>query len=342
MLALRDKKILFFAPRFFGYEKYIKEEIEAQGGVVHFYDERNNPSSVEKILYRKIHFLTNCKVNLYYSEICDAEKDFRPDYIFFLNPEAVNKVSLKRLKKAFPNTPIILYMWDSLKNKKVKQLLKFFDYKYSFDYNDCERYGMMFRPLFYLPEYEMQDKEVEYKYDVAFIGTIHGDRAKILHNLKKYCDEHEISYYLYMYIPGSVLLTLRLISDKFLRKFEKKYIYTKPLEKEQVSKILSQSRCVIDINHPRQKGLTMRTFEMIGLRRKIITTNVEVKKYDFYNPVNQIVVSREGAMLSDKEIKEGFLAIPNEISEKYSLKYWVRDVFDLSGQTTDFLGENKE
>ena len=53
---MKGKRVLLFAPRFFGYENYIKEEIERQGGVVRLYDERNHPSAVEKILIRKAHF----------------------------------------------------------------------------------------------------------------------------------------------------------------------------------------------------------------------------------------------------------------------------------------------
>ena len=41
MSSLEGKKILFFAPKFFNYEVEICKEIEKQGGIVRFYDERN-------------------------------------------------------------------------------------------------------------------------------------------------------------------------------------------------------------------------------------------------------------------------------------------------------------
>lgn len=84
MISLEKKKILLFAPKFFNYEIAIKDEMERQGADVHLYDERNNPSSVEKILLRKAHFLMESKISQYYSYICEKEKDYNPDYNLFL------------------------------------------------------------------------------------------------------------------------------------------------------------------------------------------------------------------------------------------------------------------
>ena len=77
MSYLQGKKVLYFAPKFFGYENEICREIEAQGGIVKFYDERNNPSSLEKILLRKAHLLMETKITRYYKRVCEKEKLFR-------------------------------------------------------------------------------------------------------------------------------------------------------------------------------------------------------------------------------------------------------------------------
>ncbi len=62
MNSLKEKKVLFFAPKFFGYENAIKEEIERQGAIVHLYDERCNPSSLEKIIIRKCPSVLKLKI----------------------------------------------------------------------------------------------------------------------------------------------------------------------------------------------------------------------------------------------------------------------------------------
>ncbi|MCV4677987.1 hypothetical protein OFC08_34485, partial [Escherichia coli] len=54
-----------------------------------------------------------------------------------------------------------------------------------------------------------------------------------------------------------------------------------PLSQSEVVEMMKCSEIIIDIHHPRQRGLTMRTIECIGLNKKIITTNEDIKKYDF-------------------------------------------------------------
>ena len=41
---------------------------------------------------------------------------------------------------------------------------------------------------------------------------------------------------------------------------------------------------MLDVSHSAQTGLTIRTIETIGARRKLITTNTEVVKYALYDP----------------------------------------------------------
>ena len=175
----KDKRILFVSPPFFNYYKYISDELTGMDAIVHYYDERNHPSSIEKIIYRTVPQILVSKVRNYYSGIIEKEKDFHPDYVLFNSPESVDELSVKRMKQAFPEAKFILYMWDSLENKNAKNVYQLFDRTLSFDQNDCRKYHMTFRPLFYIKT--MQAQRVDsYKYDFSFIGTIHSDRAEIL------------------------------------------------------------------------------------------------------------------------------------------------------------------
>ena len=97
MIDLKNKKILMFSPKFFNYETLICNEIEAQGGVVHYYDERNNPTSFQKILLRKFHFFMLRKINKYYYAVAEKEKEFSPDYVLFISPETVTKKAIEKL-----------------------------------------------------------------------------------------------------------------------------------------------------------------------------------------------------------------------------------------------------
>lgn len=330
MSSLKNKKILFFAPKFFNYEIAIKDEMERQGADVHLYDERNNPSSAEKILLRKAHFLMKGKIVNYYIDICERERAFEPDYVFFISPETVNESSILRMRETFPSAKFILYMWDSIENKNAKKVYKYFDNCLSFDSDDCIKYGFNFRPLFFIKTYEKKlvRNSKLYKYDFAFIGSVHSDRAKILNQLKRCFESDNLTYFYYLYVPGKLMLFLRTLLDKDFRELKKKFVHLKPLSKEIASKVLSDTNYVIDINHPKQVGLTMRTLEMLGSHRRLLTTNSHIREYDFFNPMNQIVVSRHSIVIDKSNLKSEYSPVPEEIYEKYKLSTWLEEVLN--------------
>lgn len=329
-MDLKGKRVLLFTSVLFNYHIQIKKAIEDLGAEVHLYDERNDPSSMEKILIRKARFLMRRRTNAYYKLMCEREKDFKPNYVLFVSPEAVTEESLRMLRNTFSNSKFILYMWDSVKNKKVQGILKHFDSTFSFDPADCQQYGMTFRPLFFSQAFENNGTQEEYEYDVSFIGTVHSDRAKILWEIKEFCDENQLKYYFYLFIPGKLLFNLRMMTDPFLRKWDRSYIHIDSIGKEEVAGISEKTRCIIDINHPEQTGLTMRTIEMLGLNRKLATTNTNISSYDFYRPQNQIMLDRKHLALSKDMIREKYVKIPNEIYKKYSIQYWAKDIFGLN------------
>lgn len=325
MNDLKNKKILMFAPKFFNYENIMKEEMERQGAIVHLFDERNNPSSFEKILIRKMPSVMKKKINEYYLNVCEKEKEFIPDYVLFVSPETINLDSLKKLRNTFPNSKFILYMYDSIENKNAKYIYSYFDKCLSFDSNDCKRYGFIFRPLFFNSSYK-ENSNKDFIYDLGFIGSIHSDRAKILYKIARQCDKQKLKYFYYLYVPGKMMLFIRSILDKNVRAL-RKYIHLQPLDKNKASEVLSKTNYIIDINHPRQVGLTMRTIEMLGLERKIITTNENIKYYDFYNPNNQIIVNRNGVQINSSQFSKEYYKIDSNVYLKYSLEYWTKEIF---------------
>lgn len=331
MKNLENKRVLLFTSQLFDYHNKIRQAIENEGAIVHMYDERNNPSSIDKMILRKAKPILNKKYYKYFSEVVEKESSFNPDYVLFVSPEAIMPNSIKMLKEEFPKAKFILYMWDSIKNKHINNVLPYFDEKFSFDRLDCDTYQMSFRPLFFSEEFNIHhEPKKQYKYDFCFIGTVHSDRAKILANLKEYCDNKGLTYYFYLFVPGELLLKLRRLLNKSFREWDSKYISTKPISKEKVAAIEANSRCIIDINHPGQTGLTMRTIEMIGMGKKIMTTNTNVANYDFYRPENQIIIGRNNINFPVDELKAEYQKIPNNIYQNYSITSWVKDIFSLN------------
>jgi hypothetical protein len=73
----------------------------------------------------------------------------------------------------------------------------------------------------------------------------------------------------------------------------------------------------------------MRTLEVLGARRKLITTNAEVVHYDFYDPKNILVVDRENLKIPPDFLKSEFRPLPDFIYQKYSLKGFLIELLKL-------------
>ncbi|MEK5777604.1 lipopolysaccharide biosynthesis protein, partial [Acinetobacter nosocomialis] len=65
----------------------------------------------------------------------------------------------------------------------------------------------------------------------------------------------------------------------------------------EIVELYAKSNIILDISHPGQSGLTMRTFEAIGAGKKLITTNTNIKEYPFYNANNIFIISRDELVL---------------------------------------------
>ena len=70
----------------------------------------------------------------------------------------------------------------------------------------------------------------------------------------------------------------------------------------------------------------MRSIEIIGLRRKFITTNRDIVNYDFYNPNNILVLDRKNSIVDMSFFDKPYEMLPDEIYEKYSLRNWILEV----------------
>ena len=70
---------------------------------------------------------------------------------------------------------------------------------------------------------------------------------------------------------------------------------------------------MLDIEHPRQQGTTTRPVEMLPMQKKIITTNVYVKNFDFYNENNFCLIDRENPVVDEKFFETDYLPASEEV-----------------------------
>lgn len=71
----------------------------------------------------------------------------------------------------------------------------------------------------------------------------------------------------------------------------------------------------------------------MGAKRKLITTNKQIKNYDFYDEKNIQVIDNNFRDLDLGFFETPFHEISKIIYEKYALRNWIDEVLDLQNTT---------
>ena len=328
-MFLQGKRILFFSAHLFGYQNDIRLAMESVGAIVDYYDEWPANNFLVKGVIRINRNLLAGYINHYYNKIIKETLQKEYDYVFFIKGESISASNVRRLKQFHPEANFIIYHWDSIaNNSNAQNLLPYFDRVFSFDKIDCERLGLHFLPLFYTPDYAnipYYDKEI--KYDMLFVGTTHSDRYKLVKRIEEQIIKMGGLCLTWFYFPSKILYYKMKIQNSYLRQIPVHTFHFKPMSKELLLQLYAGSRIIIDVQHPKQTGLTMRCIETLGAKRKLITTNYYITEYDFYNPDNILVVDRNLPYVPEKFLNEPYRDTPKEIYESYSIKNWLSSIF---------------
>ncbi len=329
--VLVNKRVLLVSVKFFNYECLIKKQLEEMGGIVDLFDERPSNSFFSKAIIRIKKEVYAQKINSYFKGVIEKIKSNRYHYFLLIKGEATPQFFIDFLRKNNPDIKLIFYTYDSFKNNSNGlAILPTFDYKYTFDSEDSKKYNIGFRPLFYAEDYSALYKQKDaILYDLAFIGTAHSDRYLIAETARSWCQNNFLKMFTFYYSPSKTLFKFKKLVDKNFRNFDFNKISFQSLSHNQIIDIYRSSKVILDINHPGQNGLTMRTFETLGSGRKLITTNPDIKKYPFFDPQNIYIIDRDHVDFQLDFFRSEFKAIDPELLKSMSLQGWVEEVFGI-------------
>lgn len=332
--SLEGKRILFFAPSFFGYELKIKAKMEEMGALVDFFDERSVSSAINRALLKVSPKIFTKKTNDYYNDIFKENKDNNYEYVLVIKCDMISSDILKQMKVVFKEAKFCLYLYDSISNiPDIESKFQYFDRVLSFDRSDSMgNEKIIFRPLFYLDEFrkEINSESLTCEdIDLSFLGTIHSDRYAILKKIERVCKEYNLIFFTFKYLQSRFIYYVYKTIKKEFRDTKISDFSFEKMETGDISNIVSRSKVILDIEHPKQTGLTMRTIEMIGMQKKLITTNKDIINYDFYYPHNILVISRENPELPYEFFNSSYRALDKNVYEKYNIENWIRDILDI-------------
>lgn len=317
--------ILFFSPPFFNYPSIIQE------GLCKIFNKVTYFNTVPATLTYKItwytehyfhtaYFKNKCISQLFRSVKKKIENDnIDYDTILVIKGSCIPEDFYSFLKNQFHNAKFIQYLWDDICNDpEATKTFRYFDAIFSYNEWDCKDFGLTFRPFFYSENY-LSDLQ-ERMYDLSCIMSFSEDRIGLLN---KFFNNINNPLSKYILIKGS--LVLKIIYKSKIGCL-KQYVTSKGIDYATMMDVLKNSKCQIDIQHPRQKGLTTRAFEALATSTKLITTNANIKNYDFYNPQNIAIISREDPTVDIEWINLPYKPVPIDILKKYSLSRFLTDI----------------
>lgn len=147
---------------------------------------------------------------------------------------------------------------------------------WTYDRGDSERYGIrLYDSYIYFKAFIKQ--KLPPQYDVFFVGRDKG-RGDRLVEFEKKLNEAGIKTKFVITADG-----------RFSRR--KKY-YQPELSYDEVLDYLSKSKAVLNITMPGQTGITVRDSESVFQEIKLITTNKDIIRADFYNSSNVFILDQ--------------------------------------------------
>ena len=318
-------RILLMAPSFFGYRERVAAELAKMGHEVEVVDDRPSESTAFKSFAKVSYGLVDAKIDRYAKGLARRVAASFYDHVIYMGGMSfcftpaqfaeVRKVSRARFTA---------YLWDSFENcQRFAGCINYFDEVLSFEPVDCQRYGLRFRPLFFDNCYAEISNEPNsgYEYDACFIGSVHQpSKYEAVLEISSGLEELGMRVFRHFYMPSR---SAEFIRKATRRSYRKGSFVTKGLSAGEVVDTYRKSKAVIDSPQSGQSGLTMRTLEVLGSNRKLITTNADVANYDFYDPVN-VFISSNGTVPPPAFFEEAFSPIPKSVIEQYSIQGFCR------------------
>ncbi len=332
-----QEQALLVCPALFSYHQSIKAEFESLGYATTWWNDRASNDTFHKAGLRLLPDLVarrSTATFLRQLNRLDAQAISR---VLVVKGEGMSDEVIKALRARLPNAHLSLYFWDSVENTpRARAIAPLFDDVATFDPVDAQALGWTYRPLFARNESIAPPlAEADLRYDWCFIGTLHSDRYRVIERLRRSAPQRKAFFF--GFAPSRLLLAARYLRDPSLRKASAGSVSHHAMPVAQVVAAVGASRAMLDVEHPRQRGLTMRTIETLLSGRKLITTNRYIADSDLFDPSRVHVIDRHAPQVPDGFYSSPFKPIDDKTCARYSLRHWVTEVAGLpvSARTVD-------
>lgn len=206
---------------------------------------------------------------------------------------------IKDLKKHYPELRIINWYRNPV-SKAAPIITNANDYceVWSFDKSDCIKYGLQYNPQFCV-KCVIQPNNSIAKTDAFFIGGNKGRLEQLLNLETKLQQEGQVTdFKIVGYNSGR--LTYREVIERIIN-----------------------TKIIVDIQSVGQEGLTLRPIEALLYEKKLITNNINVRTYNFYNSNNIFILNEDSEEKLNQFLKTPYQKMPISIVKEYQIPGWI-------------------
>ncbi len=252
--------------------------------------------------------------------VINQEKAF--DYGLVFRADFFSQEVLKLAK--VKSDHFVSYHYDGIeRNPEVKALIPYFDRFFVFDKVDLvsnDRFKTHLAYNFFFDyDLELKDWMEEPIYDMFFLGYYNEGREGALLSFYKFVKE------ILAKIHFEIAFTP--LNKHFQPNYREIGIHCRDgsIPFEEYLGYIKKSKIIVDFLIGEHNGLSFRIFEGLKYGKKVITTNSNVRNYDFYHPDNFFIL-KEGDY--DKIeimdfIERPYYKIDENIRMKYSFTNWL-------------------
>ena len=303
-----------------GLNKHIASTLEKQGHIVKHIDFNTFKYKYPTVLHKAYNFILkalnkpNLKHQHFGKEILNRLEENKEiqDVILTIKGDFIYPKSILEFKK-YTKKSIGFFNDNIYRCPKIKRVLHCFDDVFSFEKDDCAKFNLKFAPNWIYNNDVSLSSNADFEYDVFNISSI----DKRLPILVRIADE----------LKSKTIKFKFIVYDKKRKPVDNTITYiNKHMPLSEVNDYISRSKVLLDINRIGQIGLTFRVFESLGLDKKLITTNSDIKNYDFYNPNNILIIDEKNPVISADFFKNEYEKIPDSILHQYTIEGWCENV----------------
>lgn len=225
----------------------------------------------------------------------DGDTVLIPDYIDVCLFKTISAIVKPEVRKC-------LWIWNPVKLDEREKMYGVYNsirksgFEIStFDKGDSERYNQKLYSQFFRMKQVVIGVEPEY--DFYFIG-FEKNRGKIIAELQEQLKSYKTCF-------------------KVIHEVSECVPYAQNIEN------IKKARCVIEIEQDGQQGITLRPLEALSCGKKLMTTNKNIKNFDFYSPENIFIVGEDDYANIDTFLHSDIHRLSDEVIGKYDLSTWL-------------------